>query len=31
MITEVNTDRYTVGYALATIGLIAVDGPLARL
>lgn len=31
MITEVNTDRYTVGYALATICLIAVDGSLARL
>ena len=31
MITEVNTDRYNVGYALATICLIAVDGPLPRL
>ena len=31
MINEVNTDRYAVGYALATIDLIAVDGPLARL
>mgnify|MGYP003317784171 CR=1 FL=1 len=31
MITEVNTARYAVGYALATIGLIAVDGPIARL
>jgi len=31
MITEVNTNGYAVGYPLATIGLIAVDGPLARL
>jgi len=31
MINEVNTDRYAVGYALATIVLIADDGPLARL
>ena len=29
MITEVNTDRYAVGYARAISDLIAVDGPLA--
>jgi hypothetical protein len=31
MITRVNIDRHAAGYTHATIGLIAVDGPLARL
>jgi hypothetical protein len=31
MITGVKTDRHAVGYPRAMIGLIAVDGPLARL